>query len=90
MIKMCVKSNCDQKIHNHEIRMVIIYDLEIYSPSKQAEFKTHKTFLLLNQSTLLNVYVYARLREYSGIWNKPTTCILSSMFRRQNKLDLEK
>jgi hypothetical protein len=91
MIKMCVKSNCDQKIHNHEIRLAIIYDLGIYSPFKQAEFKTHKTlFLLINQSILLMymcMHVYENILCYG---TTPTACILSSVFRRQNKLNLSK
>jgi hypothetical protein len=33
--------NSDLKIHNHEIRMAILFNLEIYyNPYKQAEFKT--------------------------------------------------
>ena len=33
--------NSDLKIHNHEIRAAILFDLEVcYTPYKQADFKT--------------------------------------------------
>jgi hypothetical protein len=50
----------DLKIHNHEIRVAILFDLEIfYMPYKQADFKTCKVLLLTYQSILLNAkYMY--------------------------------
>jgi hypothetical protein len=47
----------DLKIHTHGISFNIPFDLDVQRPHKQAEFKTHKTYLLIRQSILLNVYV---------------------------------
>lgn len=52
--------NSDLKIHNHEITVAILFDLEIYYTSyKQTDFKTQNVLLLIYQSILLNTkYVY--------------------------------
>jgi hypothetical protein len=57
--------NSDLKIHNHEIRVAILFDLEIYHiPYKQADFKTQNVLLLTYQSILLNAkYVYLHVRQ---------------------------